>query len=270
MPAVQKHRIPLVAKVAGAAFMAVLMPIYLNTYGITNFLWFCDAALILTMVGMWLESSLLVSMCAVGILILQCLWLADFGSACLGIRFLGLTAYMFDTHLSVFTRGLSLFHGWLPLLLVWLLSRVGYDKRALSAWTVLAAGLGFVCYFFTPPAGAHLTNPNLPSSVRQSRVRIRACLQMLDEAITPSLDARGKYSAHRIWDKVNTPWRASSPPGIFLLLRAKISLARTSIYLFETGTAAQARPPALARRQRSNCGQNVIACLFMVSLPGTN
>ena len=107
--AVQKHRIPLAAKVAGAAFMAVLMPIYLNTYGITNFLWFCDAALILTMVGMWLESSLLVSMSAVGILILQCLWLADFGSACLGIRFLGLTAYMFDRSSVAFhARSLAL------------------------------------------------------------------------------------------------------------------------------------------------------------------
>jgi hypothetical protein len=104
-------------------------------------------------------------MSAVGILVLQCFWLADFGSACLGIHFLGLTAYMFDPHLSLFTRGLSLFHGWLPLLLIWLLFRLGYDKRGLSAWTVLAAGLGFVCYFFTPPAGAHLTNPNLPLNI---------------------------------------------------------------------------------------------------------
>ena len=163
--AFQKHRIPLAAKLAGAAFMAVLMPIYLNTYGITNFLWFCDAALILTMVGMWLENSLLISMSAVGILILQCLWLADFGSACLGIHFLGLTSYMFDPHLSLFTRGLSLFHGWLPLLLIWLLFRLGYDKRGLFAWSFLAAGLGFVCYFFTPPAGAHLTNLNLPLNI---------------------------------------------------------------------------------------------------------
>jgi hypothetical protein len=31
--AVQKHRIPVAAKATGAAFMAVLMPIYLNTYG---------------------------------------------------------------------------------------------------------------------------------------------------------------------------------------------------------------------------------------------
>jgi hypothetical protein len=69
--AVHRHKIPLAAKTAGAAFMAVLMPIYLNTYGITNFLWFCDAALVLTMVGMWLENSLLVSMSAAGILILH-------------------------------------------------------------------------------------------------------------------------------------------------------------------------------------------------------
>jgi hypothetical protein len=53
---------------AGAVFLAVLLPIYLKTYGPTNFLWFCDAALILTVIGMWLESSLLISMCAVGIL----------------------------------------------------------------------------------------------------------------------------------------------------------------------------------------------------------
>jgi hypothetical protein len=160
--AIQKNKVPLAAKMAVTAFLAVLVPVYLRTYGPTNFLWFCDAALILTVAGMWLEGSLLISMCAVGILLPQCLWLADFGSNLLGFRFLNLTSYMFDPHLPLFTRGLSLFHGWLPLLLVWLLFRLGYDKRALFAWTVVAAGLMFVCYFFTPPAGAHLMNPNIP------------------------------------------------------------------------------------------------------------
>jgi hypothetical protein len=111
---------------------------------------------------MWLESSLLISMCAVGILLPQCLWLADFGGNLMGFHLMGLTSYMFDPQLPLFTRGLSLFHGWLPLLLVWLLFRLGYDKRALTAWTVLAAGLVLVCCFFTPPAGAHLANPNIP------------------------------------------------------------------------------------------------------------
>jgi hypothetical protein len=158
-------RIPLAAKVAGAVFLTVLVPVYLHTYGPTNFLWFCDTALILTVAGMWLESSLLISMCAVGILLPQCLWLADFGSGLAGFHLLGLTGYMFDPHLSLFTRGLSLFHGWLPLLLVWLLARVGYDKRALLAWTVVAAGLVLVCYLFVLPAGAHPANPNIPINV---------------------------------------------------------------------------------------------------------
>jgi hypothetical protein len=150
------------AKVASTVFLAVLVPAYLVNYGPTNFLWFCDAALILTVIGMWLESSLLVSMCAVGILIPQCLWLADFGIHCLGFHFLNLTSYMFDSKLSLFLRGLSLFHGWLPLLLVWLLIRLGYDQRALLAWTGIAIGLVLICYFFTPPAGSHPPDPNLP------------------------------------------------------------------------------------------------------------
>lgn len=156
------RKIPLAAKVAASVFLGLLVPIYWHTYGPTNFLWFCDAALILTVVGMWRENSLLISMCAVGILLPQSLWLADFGGHLLGIRLLGLTGYMFDARLPLYTRGLSLFHGWLPLLLVWLLVRLGYDKRALSAWSGMAAGLVFVCYLFTPPAGAHLSNPNIP------------------------------------------------------------------------------------------------------------
>ena len=157
-----RHKIPLAAKAAGTAFLAVLVPVYLLNYGPTNFLWFCDTALILTVIGMWLESSLLISMCAVGILIPQSLWLVDFGIHLLGFHFLNLTSYMFDARLSLFLRGLSLFHGWLPLLLIGLLIRLGYDKRALFAWTALATGLILICYFFTRPAGPHPIDPSLP------------------------------------------------------------------------------------------------------------
>ena len=160
--AIGKSKLPLSMKAAGTVFLAVLIPVYLRTYGPTNFLWFCDAALILTVAGMWLESSLLISMCAVGILLPQVLWLADFGSNLLGFHFLNLTRYMFDAGLPLFIRGLSLFHGWLPLLLVWLVARLGYDRRALSAWTWLAAGLVLACFFFTPQAGARPADPNIP------------------------------------------------------------------------------------------------------------
>jgi hypothetical protein len=153
------------AKMGITAFLAVMVPIYLHTYGPTNFLWFCDAALLITTAGMWLESPLLISMCAVGILLPQCLWLLDFGANFLGIHILNMTSYMFDSTLPLFTRGLSLFHGWLPLLLVWLLARLGYDKRGLHAWAGLAAVLLLACYLFTPPAGAHPSNPNIPVNI---------------------------------------------------------------------------------------------------------
>ena len=45
---VQSNKIPLAAKLAVTAFLAVLLPVYLHAYGPTNFLWFCDAALLLT------------------------------------------------------------------------------------------------------------------------------------------------------------------------------------------------------------------------------
>jgi hypothetical protein len=162
---VQGSKIPLTVKLAITVFLAVLVPVYLRTYGPTNFLWFCDAALILTAVGMWLENSLLISMCAVGILLQQLLWIVDFSINLMGFHFLNLTGYMFDRHLSLFTRGLSLFHGWLPLLLVWLLFRLGYDKRALFAWSVVSAGLVLICYLFTPPAGTHPSNSNTPINI---------------------------------------------------------------------------------------------------------
>jgi hypothetical protein len=159
------RRIPLAAKLALTVFVALLIPVYLHAYGPTNFLYFCDVALMLTLAGMWLESPLLISMCSLGILLPQFLWLVDLGCTLVGIHLTGLTSYMFNHDLPLFTRLLSLYHGWLPLVLVWLLPRVGYDKRALPAWSAVATALVLICYFLMPPAGAHLANPNIPVNI---------------------------------------------------------------------------------------------------------
>lgn len=143
-------RIPLWLKLAFTAFMAVLVPVYLYYYGPTNFLYFCDVALVITLVGMWIESPLLVSMCAVGIIGSQTLWVIDFLSNLIGHPLTGLTDYMFASDHSLFLRGLSFFHGWLPFLLVYLAWRLGYDRRALPAWTVLAWALILISFFFMP------------------------------------------------------------------------------------------------------------------------
>jgi hypothetical protein len=147
----QQQRLPLALKLAYTAFMAVFLPVYWHYYGPTNFLYFCDTALILTLIGIWPENALLISMCAVGLLIPQIYWAFDFLVNAAGHSLTGITDYMFETKRSLFLRGLSLFHGWLPFLLIYLVWKIGYDRRAFWSWTVLAWVLLLVCFFLMPP-----------------------------------------------------------------------------------------------------------------------
>jgi hypothetical protein len=158
-------RVPVVVKVLYTAFVAVLVPVYLKSYGPTNFLYFCDVALLLTLAAVWLEWPLAAGMAAVGIVVPQAVWVADFAGGLCGHHLTGMTAYMFDAKYDLFTRLLSLFHGWLPFLLVYLVWRLGYDRRALAAWTLLAWVLLLVCYFLLPAPPAPPTDPNLPVNV---------------------------------------------------------------------------------------------------------
>jgi hypothetical protein len=164
-PAVARRAVPLWVKVAYTAFMVVLVPFYLHEYGPTNFLYFCDVALFLTLAAVWLESPLLASMPAVGILLPQALWMVDFLGTAVGLPITHMTDYMYDPGRPLFTRGLSFFHFWLPLFLVWLVWRLGYDRRAFVAWTVLAWILLLVCYFLMPGPPVSAENPNRPVNI---------------------------------------------------------------------------------------------------------
>lgn len=147
--------LPLALKLFYSGFLLVWIPVYWRHYGPTNFLYFCDVALLLTGAGLWAESPLLLSMAAVGILLPQLFWLVDLASRLLGRPISGMTAYMCDPRQPRFLRGLSLFHGWLPLLLLWLVAQVGYDPRALPAWSLLAAALVLISYLALPPPSPH-------------------------------------------------------------------------------------------------------------------
>jgi len=160
-----KPRVPAWLKWAYTAFMLVLVPVYLANYGPTNFVYFCDAALFLTLFAIWMDNALLASMAAVGILVPQFFWCVDFGGELLGLHLTGMTGYMFAADHSLFLRGLSLFHGWLPFLLCYLVFRLGYDRRALKLWTALACGLCLAAFFLLPPAGATLADPKWPRNV---------------------------------------------------------------------------------------------------------
>jgi hypothetical protein len=130
--------LPLWLKLLYSAWAVVLLPTYWETTPL-QLLWSCNVALLVTWVGLWLESRLLVSMAALGILWWQLLWVVDFSvHLATGLSLMGMSTYMFSDKFSVFSRALSLYHFWLPFVLIWALFRLRYDPRALVPQTLLA------------------------------------------------------------------------------------------------------------------------------------
>lgn len=150
-----QRMIPLWIKLAYTLFVGVLVPAYWVHYGPANFLWASDIALLGTVVALWRESRLLASTMAVAVLLPELAWNLDFFTRLIvGRDVIGLdaTAYMFGPAQPLWLRALSLFHVFLPLLLLWLLHRLGYDRRALLAATALCWVVLPVSFLFTDPA----------------------------------------------------------------------------------------------------------------------
>jgi len=143
---------PLWIKCAYTLFVCVLVPVYLRKHGAANFLWFSDLALLTTVATLWSESSLLASMMALGVTLPELAWnVGFFGRLIFGRDVTGLAGYMFDAERPLYLRGLSLFHVFLPVLLLWLVKRLGYDRRALLAQTLLMIAVLTVTYLATDP-----------------------------------------------------------------------------------------------------------------------
>ena len=145
--------IPLWIKLAYTLFAAITVTVYALKYSHDNFLWFSDIALLATVIALWLESSFLASMMAVAILLPEMLWnISFFGQLLTGKRVSGLTDYMFDARKPLYLKALSLFHVFLPALLVWMVARLGYEPDAWIAQTALAWVVLPLCYCLTDPA----------------------------------------------------------------------------------------------------------------------
>lgn len=136
-------RLPLWLKIGWTGWLLVWAPLYWRQYGAQNFLYFCDLGNILIGVGLWLESALIFSWVACGVLLFQTLYVIDLvGRVLTGHHLIGGTEYMFDPHLGVAVRLLSLFHVVTPPLLLWAIRRLGYDRRgwryqAVMTWIVV-------------------------------------------------------------------------------------------------------------------------------------
>jgi hypothetical protein len=138
---------------AATAFVAVLVPVYWKIYGPTNFLWFSDIALGSTVAALWLESPLLASMTVLAIGLPETAWNLDFfWRLASGRGLLGMADYMFDPKIPRFVRALSLFHIWMPALLLWMVARLGYDRRAWACQSLVAVVVFPLSRAVTPPA----------------------------------------------------------------------------------------------------------------------
>lgn len=135
------------------AFVLAMIPVYWKHRGPANFLWFSDIGLFLSLGAIWLKSSLLSSVLAVGIIIPSLYWTFELIIRLFsGKRLSGLTDYLWNSRYPLFLRLLSLFHVFLPLIFLLLLSRWGYDPRAPYIMTLLGWVILFLCYKLTPPS----------------------------------------------------------------------------------------------------------------------
>jgi hypothetical protein len=144
-------RLPLWLKIAWTLWLGIWAPVYWQQYGPQNFLFFCDIGNVLIGIGLWLESALIFSWAACGVLLFQILFTIDLtGAVLLHRHFIGGTEYMFDPGLPLFVRLLSLFHVVTPPLLVWAIRRLGYDRRGWKLQTLTTSIVVPINYFWHP------------------------------------------------------------------------------------------------------------------------
>ncbi len=122
-------------------WLAVWVPSYWFVWGWQNFFHLCDIAVILTCVGLWRGSALLLSSQAISSMVVDLAWCVDVAWRWLFQKHLiGGTEYMWDARFPLWVRLLSVFHVFWPVLLFWSLRRLGYDHRG---W-ILQSGIASV------------------------------------------------------------------------------------------------------------------------------
>lgn len=151
MHTIRLMRIPLWMKVLWTACVIAWIPLYWRQYGLQNFLFFCDLGNLLITAALWLESALIFSWQATGLLIFQTLFIIDLAGAVVsGRHWIGGTEYMFDSSVPLLIRLLSLFHVITPPLLLWAIGRLGYDPRGWKYQTLTAWIIVPINYFWRP------------------------------------------------------------------------------------------------------------------------
>ncbi len=161
----QTARLPATLKLFLVAFSLTLAVYNTVHQGVGSLFFFCNVALFVGTLGICLERALLVSMAAVGVVLIQLLWSVDLLLSTADLSPLGMTDFMLSDNLSPLKKGLAMFHAWLPFVLLFAVSRLGYDARAFAYWTVLTCALLAVSYLFLPRPPAPPHDPTLSVNV---------------------------------------------------------------------------------------------------------
>jgi hypothetical protein len=139
--------VPYKVKMSYYAFMAFMFPVYITHYPLINFVNLCQVHLFLVLAGFLTDKHIFISMSALGIIILQLFWCLDFICETMGINFIGGTKYMYNSDMPLYVRILSLYHGWFPFFLIYLINHIGYNKRALYPQLILSNSVCILSYY---------------------------------------------------------------------------------------------------------------------------
>ncbi len=145
-------RLPSWLKLAFTLWMLFWAPAVAWRVGVQNYLWLCNLANFLLLVGLWTESRRLISMQWLASALVGALWALDAGVAWIsGWHPIGGTQYMFDAGIPLSVRLLSLYHLVLPLVAGFGVARLGYDRAALAWQTALTWAAILAAWAFTEP-----------------------------------------------------------------------------------------------------------------------
>jgi hypothetical protein len=140
-------------RIGAVVWLAIYLPSYAMAYGVRNFLFLCNLGVMLTAIAIWRGDRLLLSSQAVAAPVIGLAWALDAGwRLSTGAHLFGGTEYMWDPQYPLFTRLISLYHLFWPILVVALALRHGYDRRAWALQSAIAGGVIVLCRVATPPA----------------------------------------------------------------------------------------------------------------------
>lgn len=151
IPGADDRTIPLWVKLLYTAVFLTIAYVNLAYYHWTQFLWFSHTALFLVLLAVWTEKHVLVGMAGISVLVFHTTWTVAFIFGLLTGVHPGAIAYMFDPATSLFLRSVSLFHVALPLFILWMLSKTGYDRRALKYQTIWGISILLLAFIATSP-----------------------------------------------------------------------------------------------------------------------